>query len=276
MGRGTANPPLVIAAAGLDPCGAAGLAADLKTIAALGAHGAAALTAVTVQNSRELLAVEPVAPELVRRQVDAVLADRPAAAMKTGMLVNAGIIECLARAVTDHGIGHLVVDPVMLASSGGELMDPDAVDILVHRLFPLADLVTPNIPEAEVILGRPLRRAGDLEPAARELHRLGARAVLLKGGHGRETDTCRDLLFDGEEALPLSASRIITRNDRGTGCTLASAVAALLARGRDLREAVGGARAYVRAALLAAAGRQTPGRAGPLEHFPDYPTDPTP
>lgn len=269
MERMGANPPLVIAAAGLDPSGDAGLAADLKTFAALGVHGAAALTAVTVQNSRELLAVEPLAPELVRRQIDAVLDDRQAAALKTGMLVNAGIIECVARAVKDHRIPHLVVDPVMLASSGGELMERDAVDVLVRRLFPLADLVTPNIPEAEAILGRPLRRAGDLEPAARELHRLGARAVLLKGGHGGDPETCRDLLFDGSEALTLSAPRIATDNDRGTGCTLASAVAALLARGRTLREAVGGARAYVRAALLAAAGRETPGRAGPLEHFPD-------
>lgn len=273
MENDTANPPLVITAAGLDPCGDAGIAADLKTFAALCVHGAVALTAVTVQNSKGVLAVEPVTPELVRWQIDVVLADRPAAALKTGMLVNAGIIESVARAVEDHGIGRLVVDPVMIASGGGELMDPGAIDVLIGRLFPLADLVTPNIPEAELILGRPLRRISDLEPAARELHRLGARAVLLKGGHGADPVTCRDLLFDGGEALVLAGSRIPTSNDRGTGCTLASAVAALLARGRNLREAVGGARNYVRAALLAAAGRRTPGRSGPLEHFPDSPPD---
>ena len=263
------SPPCVMTAAGSDPSGSAGIQADLKTFAALGVHGAAVLTAITAQNSREVLAVEPVPPKLVRRQIDAVMAELPVKALKTGMLVNAEIVECVAEAVRFHGISSLVVDPVMLASSGGRLLGAGALKVLVRELFPLAALVTPNIPEAEALLGRPLRRAGELSLAVRELQALGPRAVVLKGGHGKDMDTCLDLFYDGSDVVEFAAPRIITRNHRGTGCTFASAAAALLARGLDLRAAVQGAKDYVHAALSAAAGRDPFGEAGPIEHFPE-------
>ncbi len=262
------NRPCVMTAAGSDPCGGAGIAADLRTFAALGTHGAAVVTAVTAQNSRGVEAVEPVPCELVTQQFDAVLAEVPVTVLKTGMLVNAGIIEAVAEAVERHRFRHLVLDPVMLASSGGRLLDQEALTALAKRLFPLALLVTPNIPEAEALLGRPLRRKSDLPPAVRELQALGPRAVLLKGGHIDDPESCLDLFFDGDDLLELDAPRIDTPNHRGTGCTLASAVAALLARGFDLQSAVRGAKAYVHAALSAAADRIPFGQAGPIEHFP--------
>jgi len=268
MGTMTANPPCVMTAAGSDPCGGAGIQADLKTFAALGVHGAAVITAVTAQNSREVRVVEPLPPELVREQLDAVLAELPVRVLKTGMLVNAGIIQTVAEVVERHNIDLLVVDPVMLSSSGGRLLDPGALEILVKRLFPLTTLVTPNIPEAEALLGRSLRRAGDLSQAVRELQAMGPQAVVLKGGHGKDPDTCLDLFFDGSDLVEYAAPRIVTRNHRGTGCTFASAMAALLAHGRDLRDTVRGAKDYVHAALAAAAGREPAGEAGPIEHFP--------
>jgi len=269
MSEQTGVPPVVMTMSGADPSGGAGIRADLLTCAALGVHGAPVVTAVTAQNSRDVLAVEPMLPELVARQIDAVLAEMPVAALKTGMLVNEGIIETVAAAVERHGLKRLVVDPVMLASSGGRLLDRGAVDVLVRRLFPLAALVTPNLPEAEVLLRRPLRRARDMAEAARELQGLGPGAVLLKGGHGMDPETCRDILFDGHEVVELAAPRVETRNHRGTGCSLASALAALLARGFDLHAAARGARDYVHAALSAAAGRDPFGKAGPIEHFPE-------
>lgn len=260
---------MVITAAGTDPSGGAGIRADLLTCAALGVHGAPVVTAVTAQSSCSVSAVEPMSPELVAKQIDAVIAEQPVAALKTGMLVNEGIIEAVAAAVGRHDLRNLVVDPVMLASSGGRLLDRGAVNLMVRRLFPLATLVTPNLPEAEVLLSRPLRRDRDMVEAARELVTLGPTAVLLKGGHASDPDFCRDVLFDGSEQIELATPRVETRNLRGTGCTLASAVAALLARGFDLHAAARGARDYVHAALVAAAGREPHGTAGPIEHFPD-------
>lgn len=262
------NPPWVMTVAGSDPCGGAGIQADLKTFAALGVHGTAVITAVTAQNSHGVQAVAPVTPELVGQQIDAVMSERAVRTLKCGMLVNAGIIEAVARAVKRHSVQWLVLDPVMLASSGGRLLDQEALEMLVRQLLPLATLVTPNIPEAEALLDRPLRRVADRLPAVRELHAMGPRAVVLKGGHGNDTETCVDVFFDGHEAVEFAAPRIVTSNHRGTGCTFASAAAALLARGRGLHAAVQGAKDYVHAALTAAAGREPTGKAGPLEHFP--------
>lgn len=264
----TTNPPWVMTAAGSDPSGGAGIQADLKTFAALGVHGAVVITAVTAQNSREVRVVEPLPPELVREQFDAAMAELPVRVLKTGMLVNTGIIQAVAEAVERHNIDQLVVDPVMIASSGGRLLGWEALEILVKRLFPLATLITPNIPEAEALLGRPLRRAGDHYLAVCDLQALGPRAVVLKGGHGKDQETCLDILFDGSDMVEYAAPRIATRNHRGTGCTFASALAALLAHGRDLRDTVQGAKDYVHAALTAAAKRESTGEAGPLEHFP--------
>ena len=262
------NPPWVMTVAGSDPCGGAGIQADLKTFAALGVHGTSVITAVTAQNSHGVLAVEPVTPELVGQQFDAVMSEQSVRVLKSGMLVNAGLIEALVRAVKRHSIQCLVVDPVMIASSGGRLLDQEALETLVRQLLPLATLATPNIPEAEALLGRSLRRVADRLPAVRELQAMGPRAVVLKGGHGSDPETCVDILFDGHEAVEFAAPRIVTANHRGTGCTFASAAAALLARGHGLHDAVQGAKDFVHAALTAAAGREPAGKAGPIEHFP--------
>ncbi|PWK92790.1 bifunctional hydroxymethylpyrimidine kinase/phosphomethylpyrimidine kinase [Fulvimonas soli] len=240
-------PPIALTIAGSDSGGGAGIQADLKTFQALGVHGLSAVAAITSQNTRGVTAVHPVPLKHIRSQIAAVFDDFPVAAVKTGMLGSAAITRLVAREMAARKPAWLVVDPVMIATSGARLLDADAVAVLVEELIPLADVLTPNLPEAEALLGRPIRRPADFDRTGEALLALGARAVLLKGGHagGREVV---DRYYDGRGRLELRHPRL-PQEFHGTGCTLASAVAAELARGRAPRSAVRRATAYVRRAL---------------------------
>jgi len=233
--------------AGSDSGGGAGIQADLKTFAAHGLHGASAITAVTAQNTVAVRAWAALEPSMVVAQIEAVAEDMSIAAAKTGMLANAGIIEAVADAVARLDISPLVVDPVMVAKSGDLLLDESAERAYLEQLLKVATVVTPNLMEAEALLGRPVRDLGAMRVAARELQALGARAVVVKGGHLEGSAV--DVFFDGARIVELPAPRIPTNNTHGTGCTYAAAIAARLALGDELLEAVRGAKKYVTEAI---------------------------
>ena len=233
--------------AGSDSGGGAGIQADLKTFAAHGLHGTSAITAVTAQNTVGVTAWAAVETSLVLAQVEAVATDMPLAATKTGMLGSASVIAAVADAAGRLSLGPLVVDPVMVARSGDRLLAPEAERAYVERLFPLAALVTPNLAEAEALLGRPVRDLPAMRRAAADLHALGARAVLVKGG--ALAGDAVDVLFDGSRTVEVGGPRVDTPNTHGTGCALSAAVAARLARGDALLDAVRGARAWLDEAL---------------------------
>jgi len=241
---------IALTIAGSDSGGGAGIQADLKTFAALGVYGMSVLTAITAQNTVGVRAVHELPAEFVAAQIDAVMEDIGADAAKTGMLANAAIIDVVARKVHEHGIANLVVDPVMVAKSGDPLLRRDAVAALKATLLPLAQVVTPNVPEAEEILGRRLVAEEDFRRAAVDIHALGPRHVVIKGGH-REGEAL-DLFYDGREFRELSAPRLATRHTHGTGCTFAAAIAALLARGLLAADAVAGAKEYLTQAIAQA------------------------
>ena len=252
--------------AGSDSGGGAGVQADIKTATAYGVFAMTAITAVTIQNTRGVTGVHPVPDAAIGAQMRVTLEDIGADAVKTGMLHSAGVIETVTDALKTHAPATpLVVDPVMVAKGGARLVDDGAVEAMKRLLFPRAALVTPNAPEAEALLGgHPLRTADDLAAGGRELLKLGARAVLMKGGH-LEGETLTDVLVTADGAEAFAAPRIETPHTHGTGCTMASAIASMLARGASAREAVISARAYVRAAMLAAPGL---GHGhGPLNHM---------
>jgi len=257
--------------AGSDSGGGAGIQADLKTFSALGCYGMSVVTAVTAQNTVAVTGIHPIPPEMVGLQLDAVFSDIGTDAVKIGMLHSSPIIVTVADRLEHYGAkgcGAIVLDPVMLAKSGDSLLAAQAVEDLKSRLVPLAALVTPNLPEASVLLGREVTRRDQMADACRELVRLGCRAVYLKGGHLAE-GSCLDLLFDGESGriLELEGERIATGNSHGTGCTLSAAIAAHLARGLPLPEAARQAKAWLERALRAGAG-MTLGRGhGPVHHF---------
>ncbi len=234
--------------AGSDSGGGAGIQADLKTFMAHGVYGASAITAITAQNTRGVQAVQLLDPDLVGAQITSVLDDIGADAVKTGMLGSAAIIEAVADHVERYRVERLVVDPVMVAKSGDHLLAPNAVEALRERLLPLALVVTPNLPEASVLLGRAVEEERDMEDAARDLLGPGTRFVLLKGGHLPGDDVV-DVLYDGQRCLELRSPRIPTRHTHGTGCTYAAAIAALLARGLAVEQAVRKARAYLIGAI---------------------------
>lgn len=256
--------PSVLTIAGSDSSAGAGIQADLKTFAALGVYGTCAITAVTAQNTLGVAAVHELPPGIVAAQIDAVVSDIRPDAVKTGMLANASIVEAVAERVRQHRLPHLVVDPVMVSKSGARLLREDAVSALRSLLLPLAELVTPNLPEAEALTGRSLTTDGEMRRAAREIVALGPRAVVIKGGH-RPGEVVTDLFHDGEAFLEFSAPRVHTQSTHGTGCTFASAIAAYLAHGQPLPEAVGRAKEYLTEALRQA---QPLGAGhGPVEHF---------
>jgi hydroxymethylpyrimidine/phosphomethylpyrimidine kinase len=234
--------------AGSDSGGGAGIQADLKTFAALGVHGTSAITAVTAQNTVAVTDIFELPVAMIAAQIDAVVSDLKPGAAKTGMLSSAEIIECVAAAVKKHALINLVVDPVMVAKGGAKLLRDDAIEALRERLLPLATVLTPNLPEAEVILGRRLRGPEEQMRAARDLHALGPRAVVVKGGHGT-APLAQDAYFDGGEPLWLGAARLETANTHGSGCVFSAAITAGLARGRPLIDAVGDAKKFITGAI---------------------------
>nr|WP_208399723.1 bifunctional hydroxymethylpyrimidine kinase/phosphomethylpyrimidine kinase [Dyella sp. SG562] len=242
------NPPsIALTIAGSDSGGGAGIQADLKAFHARGVHGLSAIAAITSQNTRGVSAVHPVPLAHIRSQLDAVFDDFAIGAVKTGMLGNAAIVRLVARELRRRQPAWLVVDPVMIATSGARLLTEDAVQAVVRELIPLADVLTPNLPEAEALLGYSIRNARDYDRAGGDLRALGAQAVLLKGGHARGGEVV-DRFYDAAGVMELRHPRLRVEG-HGTGCTLASAVAAELAKGRTPRAAVRQAVAYVQRAL---------------------------
>ena len=258
--------PNVLSIAGLDPSGGAGILADVKAFSALGAYGTTVLTALTAQNTRGVSGVEPVAPAFVLAQLDTLLADVRIDAIKVGMLANAEIARAVAARLAASRLP-LVVDPVMVAKSGDRLLDADAIETVRRSVVPLATIITPNLPEAGLLLGRPAPASvAEMREAARALHGLGARYVLVKGGHLGGTES-PDVAFDGATFHELPAARVDTPNTHGTGCTLSAAITALLPQRPDWVSAVRGAKDYVSAALRASHALQVGGGHGPLHHF---------
>ena len=258
--------PRLLTIAGSDSGGGAGIQADLKTFSALGCFGMTAITALTAQNTLGVRAIHGVPPEMLRSQIDAVVEDMGADAVKIGMLHSPAIVQVVADAIDRHALAHVVLDPVMVATSGAVLTDHPAIAALVLQLFGRAVLVTPNLDEAALLVGRSLNSEQAMEVAAHELLAQGAHAVLIKGGH-LAGDVVSDLLMDASGlAHWMRGPRIHTANTHGTGCTLSSAIAAYLALGCSLREAVEAARIYVRGALQAGAAVYTGAGSGPLNH----------
>jgi len=263
--------PNVLSIASVDPTGASGLLADMKSLSALGAYGCGVVVAVLVQDTQAVREVHPVPPEFVRQQLDTLIADVRIDTCKLGMLGTApiarAVAEGLARPVGDRRPAHVVLDPVMVAKSGDRLLRADAVAALKARLLPLATLVTPNLPEAADLLGHEVADTPEaMRAAAEALHAAGAGAVLVKGGHGR-SETLTDVLFDGVTCTEYAARRVRTRNTHGTGCTFSSAIAARLPQRETLAAAVADAHAYVAGAIRAADWLDVGGGHGPLNHF---------
>lgn len=259
---------IALTIAGSDSGGGAGIQADIKTFQAFGVFGTTAVTAITAQNTTGVFAVHPVPLDIVRAQIARVAEDLPPSATKTGMLATAPLVASVAEAIEAHGLTPYVLDPVMASTSGDSLLDPDAVEAVTLRLLPLATLVTPNLDEARILTGLPVEDAEGARAAARALVEMGARAALIKGGHG-EGDEVLDLLWDGEREREWRHPRIRTRSTHGTGCTLSAGIAAGLALGDPLELAVDRALAFVAAAI-----REAPGLGsghGPLNHFVEVP-----
>jgi len=260
-----AKVPVALTIAGSDSGGGAGIQADLKTFSALGVYGASAITAVTSQDTLRVYGVVELEPAFVASQIDAVIGDIGADAVKTGMLASAPIIEAVADRLRHWDVTTLVVDPVMVAKGGDKLLRDDAVTALKERLLPLALVVTPNIPEAEVLVGRSLRGWDEIKEAAREIHAMGVANVVIKGGHMEDDIRATDLLFDGNGFRDYSTGRVDTKSTHGTGCTFASAVAATLAKGESVPLSVASAKAYVTKALQSS--YELGHGHGPVNHF---------
>ena len=254
---------VALTVAGSDSGGGAGIQADLKTFHAFGVFGTSAITAVTAQNTLGVTAVHPVPPQVVRAQIDAVVTDLRPGAVKSGMLATAELVRTVAAALREHGIAAYVLDPVMVATSGDRLLDQDAEATIVRELVPLAALVTPNLHEARILTGIDVATEADMRAAASALVDMGAGAALVKGGHLGEEAV--DVLFDGVREHTWRRRRIATRHTHGTGCTLSAAVAAGLALGRSLPEAVAAAIDFVARAIETAPGLGA--GHGPLDHF---------
>ena len=259
--------PIALTIAGSDSSGGAGIQADLKSFAALGVYGASVITALTAQNTRGVTGIHQVPAAFVTAQLDAVFDDLDVKAVKIGMVADLAVIDAIAAGLRKWSPKHIVLDPVMVATSGDRLLAPEAVESLRTKLIPLASLITPNLPEAAALLDEPV--AADeaaIESQGRRLLAMGCPAVLIKGGHGQGAESI-DYLVTAGGTIALAAPRIATRNTHGTGCSLSSAVAAGLAKGEDMETAVRHAKAWVSAAI-AAADRLGVGRGhGPVHHF---------
>lgn len=257
----------VLTIAGSDSSGGAGIQADLKTFAARGVYGMSALTAITAQNTLGVQGVFELPAEFVGQQIDSVMNDSGADAWKTGMLANADIIHVVAERARRYGVERLVVDPVMVAKSGDPLLQPAAQVALIQELLPLAYVVTPNHHEAQALTGLAIHTVEDMRRAAAAIRAFGARYVVVKGGHLPAASDAVDVLYDGQQFVEFRAPRVDTANTHGTGCTFASAIAAELAKGDTVIEAVRRAKAYLTAALQAAATLRIGKGHGPLDHL---------
>jgi hydroxymethylpyrimidine/phosphomethylpyrimidine kinase len=259
--------PVALTIAGSDSSGGAGIQADLKSFAALGVYGASAITALTAQNTRGVTGIHVVPADFVTAQIDAVFSDLDVGAVKIGMVAQASSIDAIAAALTRWGGRPVVLDPVMVATSGDRLLAAEAVEALRVKLMPLAAVITPNLPEAAALLDEAVARsAAEVESQGRRLLALGCRAVLIKGGHGEGAESI-DYFVDAEKTIALASPRVATKNTHGTGCSLSSAIAAGLAKGETLEQAVRNAKAWISAAI-AAADRFSVGRGhGPIHHF---------
>ncbi|MFN5776342.1 MAG: bifunctional hydroxymethylpyrimidine kinase/phosphomethylpyrimidine kinase [Burkholderiaceae bacterium] len=256
----------VLTIAGSDSGGGAGIQADLKTFAALGCYGMTAITALTAQNTVGVQGIHAVPPAFLRSQLQSVIEDIGVDAVKIGMLHEPGVVEVVAWAIQHYQLQRVVLDPVMVATSGDRLIADATVRVLVDQLFPLATVITPNLDEASLLLGRPIAAVSDLSGAAQALLSQGARAVLLKGGHLPGDQVVDVLARPGHVDVVLASSRMASRNTHGTGCTLSSAIAAHLALGEPLEPAVRAARQYILGAIQAGAGVQVGHGHGPLNH----------
>jgi len=256
----------VLTIAGSDSGGGAGIQADLKTFAALGCYGMTAITALTAQNTVGVQGIHAVPPAFLRSQLQSVIEDIGVDAVKIGMLHEPGVVEVVAWAIQHYQLQRVVLDPVMVATSGDRLIADATVRVLVDQLFPLATVITPNLDEASLLLGRPIAAVSDLSGAAQALLSQGARAVLLKGGHLPGDQVFDVLARPGHVDMVLSSARMASRNTHGTGCTLSSAIAAHLALGEPLERAVRAAREYILGAIQAGAGVQVGHGHGPLNH----------
>ena len=255
-------PPILLTIAGFDPSCGAGIAADLKTFAAHGCYGVAAITSITVQNTQGVTTVHNTPSSELREQLEALASDCEIAAVKIGMLGNRGNAVAITEFLDAHKFAHVVHDPVMKSSSGTELLDSGGIKYMMAELLKRSSVITPNVPEAEVLTGILIKDVADMEDAARKLVEMGARAVIVKGGH---TERAVDVVFDGTDMIPLAGEKVADRQLHGTGCTFASALAAQLAAGRSLVEAATLSKAYVTKAIekAYAVGK---GRL-PLDHF---------
>ncbi len=241
--------PRVLIIAGSDSGGGAGIQADLKTVSALGAFGMTAITALTAQNTTGVFGVVEMTPEFVAQQIEVCVTDIGCDAVKTGMLSSAGIIEAVAQQVGKHNLQPLVVDPVMIAKSGAPLLKPEAMDTLKTKLLPLATVITPNLHEARALTGMDIRSLDDMREGAKRLHEFGPQFVVVKGGHLEGMGDSVDILYDGQEFTEFCAHRYETKNTHGTGCIFASAIAASLAAGKEIKSAVAIAKEFITAAI---------------------------
>ena len=261
----------VLTIAGSDSGGGAGIQADLKTFAAIGCYGMSVITALTAQNTQGVTAIHALPPSFAIEQMAAVFTDIGADAVKIGMLYSAELIEAISEALNKYRARNIVLDPVMVAQSGDKLLQDDAIQAIKDHLMPVADVVTPNLPEAEVLLGQKIEGFEDMQRAARSLAQFGSRSVLIKGGHLEESIST-DLLYLTEEDrfVILEAERIASTNNHGTGCTLSSAIAAYMSKGSDIENAANKAKTYIHHAIRAGAAYKIGHGHGPVHHFFEF------
>jgi hydroxymethylpyrimidine/phosphomethylpyrimidine kinase len=259
--------PIVLTIAGSDSSGGAGIQADLKTFAAFGVYGASVITALTAQNTQGVTGIHQVPAEFVTAQIDAVFADLDVKAVKIGMVAQRPVIDAIVAGFGRWPPRHMVLDPVMVATSGDRLLAPDAIEALRTKLIPRADVITPNLPEAAALLDEPIAwNETQIENQGKRLLAMGCRAVLIKGGHGQGAESI-DYLISKAGTIALAAPRIATKNTHGTGCSLSSAIAAGLAKGDDMETAVRNAKTWISAAIAAADRLDVGHGHGPIHHF---------
>lgn len=255
--------------AGSDSCGGAGIQADIKTMSALGVYAASAITAITVQNTKGVYGIQNVEPEIVKGQIEAVMEDIHPDAIKIGMVNDCDTIRAIAETLKKYqeSFLHLVIDPVMVSTSGCRLMQEDALDVFITELLPLATLLTPNIPEAEILANRKIENVEDIKAAAAAISKLGCRYVLIKGGHFDGEEKIDYLFEGGKQKTSYRGISVNTRNTHGTGCTLSSAITSYLAREMDMNTAIAMAKTYLSGAILAGKDIKIGEGHGPVNHF---------